>query len=110
MDEKTRLKKWTESARARIEAGNYTEGYAGFVRWVRDEYDGAAGLAGGELVGERAAVEAWLMIEWDRRLFRWERDDKLGINAAGFGVWDDEDYQEEKDKEKIVDEGSSKSN
>uniref|UniRef100_A0A0E0MH53 Uncharacterized protein n=1 Tax=Oryza punctata TaxID=4537 RepID=A0A0E0MH53_ORYPU len=75
-------------------------GYAGygFVGWVRADF------AGEERVAERAAMEAWMQIEWERRLLRWRRgEQQLGIDGAddsSFGVWDDDDDHQEVDSAK----------
>lgn len=76
-------------------------GYAGygFVGWVRADF------AGEERAAERAALEAWMQIEWERRLLRWRRGEQQqpGVNGGGdddsFGVWDDDDD----DGDRVVD-------
>uniref|UniRef100_A0A0E0BL53 Uncharacterized protein n=1 Tax=Oryza glumipatula TaxID=40148 RepID=A0A0E0BL53_9ORYZ len=76
-------------------------GYAGygFVGWVRADF------AGEERAAERAALEAWMQIEWERRLLRWRRGEQQqpGVNGGGdsssFGVWDVDDDDDDGDRE-----------
>lgn len=76
-------------------------GYAGygFVGWVRADF------AGEERAAERAALEAWMQIEWERRLLRWRRGEQQqpgvdGGDSSSFGVWDDDDDDQEDSEKK----------